>query len=196
MAQMLVGVLTEPKVVDSRGAVRRRLKLELPAVPASQDTTSVLIRDLSPHGFRIEASAALKVGDPLQIDLPEAGLVEARIVWNKGRSFGCAFVAPVSKAAVSAALLRTPIEWPVEDQEAAPDQAGFDPVGPVAEVSSTPHESMAINWTALSEMASSRKPQAHQFKTATAMLGLLAVSVVVMLLAMLTLPLSAIPALI
>lgn len=110
MAQLLAGIWSDPAAEDYRGAARRTLRLALPASAASQPETTVLIRDLSELGFMIETSAELAVGETFQIDLPEAGLSEARVIWNRESYFGCEFLSRVSKGAVSAALLRTPIE--------------------------------------------------------------------------------------
>ncbi len=111
MAQLLAGIWTGPTTTeDYRGAARRTLCLALPASTGKVATTSVLIRDLSELGFMIETSAELAVGETFQIDLPQAGLVEARVVWNQDSSFGCSFLSRVSKAAVSAAMLLAPIE--------------------------------------------------------------------------------------
>ncbi len=41
------------------------------------------------------------------MQIPEAGRVEAEIVWNSGPFFGCEFQDAISAAAVSAALLRS-----------------------------------------------------------------------------------------
>jgi hypothetical protein len=48
------------------------------------------------------------VGESFELELPEAGAVIARVVWQRGREFGCEFDTPVPKSAVSAALLRSP----------------------------------------------------------------------------------------
>jgi len=56
----------------------------------------------------IETTAELMEGETILIDLPVAGSAEARIIWNREDYYGCEFLTPVTKAAVSAALLRTP----------------------------------------------------------------------------------------
>ena len=40
------------------------------------------------------------------VDLPEAGLVDARVVWRRTTLHGCTFLEPVRRASISAALLR------------------------------------------------------------------------------------------
>lgn len=63
----------------------------------------------------LETAAGLVTGEVILFDLPVAGSTEARVIWKRKNKFGCEFLVPVSKAAVSAALLLTPF--------APPDQA-------------------------------------------------------------------------
>jgi hypothetical protein len=55
----------------------------------------------------IETAAGLAPRDELEIDLPESGATRAIVVWNSGAFFGCEFVEPLSRATLSAALLRS-----------------------------------------------------------------------------------------
>jgi len=90
-----------------RVAERRSLKLQTRTRSASAGDIVVVVHNISPTGLLIEASEnGLAVGDSFTIDVPEAGLAESTVVWNSGRFFGCAFLEPIAKAAVSAALLR------------------------------------------------------------------------------------------
>lgn len=107
-----------PAPRDQRRASRRILQLEVAAV-SERDSTRALIHDLSEAGLLLETSADLRVGEMLHVDLPEAGAVRALVVWSRGRLFGCEFMTPVPKAAVSAALLRSPRAAPGE--AAGPD---------------------------------------------------------------------------
>jgi PilZ domain-containing protein len=102
---------------NRRGSPRRRLLLEA-AGPAD---TRVLIHDMSQTGFLIEASATLPIGAFFEVQLPEAGSALAEIVWSSGQFFGCRFAKPIAKAAVSAALLRSPTN--VGDEERVSSRA-------------------------------------------------------------------------
>ena len=51
----------------------------------------VEIRNLSFHGFRAEACLPLSPGDYVSIDLPNIGLVRARIAWSREGRFGAVF---------------------------------------------------------------------------------------------------------
>lgn len=93
---------------DRRRSPRRTLTLEAAATPPSVPAARVIIHDLSLTGLLIETSASLTVGERLRVQFPEAGTIEARLVWASGRLFGCEFQKPISKATLSAALLRSP----------------------------------------------------------------------------------------
>jgi hypothetical protein len=91
---------------DRRSENRRRVHLES-ALTESGD--EVLIHDISETGLLLETASLLEPFETLHFDLPEAGATEAVVVWNSGHYFGCEFTRPLSKAAISAAMLRGPI---------------------------------------------------------------------------------------
>ncbi|GAA4743964.1 hypothetical protein GCM10023264_06490 [Sphingomonas daechungensis] len=72
----------------------------------------VVIHDISTTGVLLQTAAKLEPFDDFEIDLPAIGATSAFVVWNSGEYFGCEFANPVSRAAVSAALLRSPIVKP------------------------------------------------------------------------------------
>ena len=109
MLPLRAEILTDAPILDERSAARRTLRLEVSA-SSSQDATTALIHNLSEAGLLLETSADLQVGEMLQVDLPHAGATTALVVWSRGNFAGCGFVSPVSKAAVSAALLKNPVE--------------------------------------------------------------------------------------
>lgn len=71
-------------------------------------TTRILILNLSTTGLLLQTSADLKVGDQLEIEIPQAGLVNAKIIRRTDDHFGAVFDAPITPAAVSAVLLASP----------------------------------------------------------------------------------------
>lgn len=95
---------------DRRDSERHVLKLRVPGSTASEVGVVVLVHDLSRTGLLIETSANLAVGADLEVDLPETGLRQARVVWNSGHYFGCQFHEAISKGGLSAALLKSPTE--------------------------------------------------------------------------------------
>lgn len=91
---------------DTPRKVRRKLQLEVPGAQADGETLAVRIHNISQGGMLIECDAPLAVNDKIDVELPHAGVVTAKLVWTSGSLFGCQFKAPISDAAVSAAELR------------------------------------------------------------------------------------------
>ena len=89
---------------DQRESPRRRLCLGSNLKATGE---KVVIHDLSSTGMLIETAANLAPFDSLEIELPEAGLAQALVIWNSGRYFGCEFKNRLSRAAVSASRLRS-----------------------------------------------------------------------------------------
>lgn len=99
----------------SRRKPRRKLQLDVAGAHAGSDDLVVTIHNISQSGMLIECAAALVVGDKIDVELPHAGVVAARLLWASGVLFGCEFKSPISLAAVSAAELRglaTPVLAP------------------------------------------------------------------------------------
>lgn len=91
---------------DRRHAPRRALRLDVEGQTPAAQAARASIQDLSRTGALIETSTRMAVGDCFELDLPHAGSVEASVVWNSGRFYGCQFRKQISPAALSAALLR------------------------------------------------------------------------------------------
>jgi hypothetical protein len=107
-----------------RSHVRHQLRLPVQGsdVPAS----GALVHNLSEMGLLIETSDDLTLGEIIQIDLPEACARAAKVVWQSDQLFGCQFEMPIARAAVSAALLRSP---PCDLAEPAASPATQSPAG-------------------------------------------------------------------
>ena len=104
--------LEQTKPGNRRATARRKISLK-----SSLQVTGdfVAIHDFSATGMLIETATNLQLLGSVDIDLPEAGATQAFVVWNSGRYYGCQFKEPLSKAVVSAALLRSepkPFEAP------------------------------------------------------------------------------------
>jgi hypothetical protein len=111
----------EPEAGERRASKRRKLRLHAEGVHASTSQTEVIIHDLSEDGLLVESPIALSEGELLEVVIPEAGTVQAEVAWSSERFFGCRFSHPISTAAVSAALLRSPSE-----DKAASNGAGVE----------------------------------------------------------------------
>lgn len=103
-AQLEVGA----EAGERRSSPRRKLRLEAEGASASATQTQVIIHDLSEDGLLLESPVELEQGEAIEVILPEAGSAQATVAWSSGRYFGCRFHKPISTAAVSAALLRSP----------------------------------------------------------------------------------------
>jgi hypothetical protein len=102
---------------ESRAAARRTLRLQVNA-QLSRGAVEAEIRNISSFGLLVETTVDLVNGEVLDFDLPEAGIVTAKVVWSRGRLYGCEFKAALPKHVVSAALLRSP-KGPWGQDEAA-----------------------------------------------------------------------------
>lgn len=90
---------------EQRREKRLRLCFEANLADARGPTSAVVL-DLSLAGFLMHTRQALSVGDRFTVELPEAGPVEARVVWKRVTLHGCEFSEPVSRAAISATMLK------------------------------------------------------------------------------------------
>ena len=97
-----------PEAGERRSSSRRKLRLDAEGASASALQTQVIIHDLSEDGLLVESPIGLEQGETIEVVIPEAGTAQAKVAWSSGRFFGCRFSNPISTAAVSAALLRSP----------------------------------------------------------------------------------------
>lgn len=91
-----------PPKSDRRRSPRRSLHLG-----GSGGDDLVTIHDLSLTGALLETSVPMLVGAMIEVELPQAGKIEAEIVWSSGEYYGCQFALPISPAALSAAQLKS-----------------------------------------------------------------------------------------
>jgi len=104
--------------------------LEVRGAHASGSDVPVVIHNISETGLLIECEAALSIRDRIDIDLPQAGVVPATLVWVSDRMFGCQFDAPISSAALSAAQLRSAIDVEEASATSLDHEEESVPVGP------------------------------------------------------------------
>ncbi len=90
-----------------RGSPRQALRLETSGLGPDGGAANVVIHNISAAGLLIETELELREGDRLALDLPEAGLVTAMIVWRSERLYGCAFERALGPAALAAAQLQS-----------------------------------------------------------------------------------------
>lgn len=91
---------------SQRSAPRRALRLEASGLAPDGDEANVTIHNISAAGLLIETALNLAQGEQLALDLPEAGVVTAVIVWRSNHLYGCAFKRALGPAALAAAQLQ------------------------------------------------------------------------------------------
>lgn len=109
---------TLQRSADGRGTARRDLRLQTGGI-AEGGIAQVLIHNLSITGALIETEAELETGDWIELELPHAGGRTAAVVWSDDGLYGCRFAEPLTKGAISAALLRSSAP-PAEPARAGP----------------------------------------------------------------------------
>ena len=92
---------------EQRRSERRALFLETKGFLPGGLEANVVVHNASIGGLLLETATPLSVGEKLELDLPEAGSVQATVVWESGSLFGCAFNQPLAKKALAAAQLRS-----------------------------------------------------------------------------------------
>lgn len=99
--------LDQPAPGESqRGAARRALRLETSGTLPDGREANVTIHNISAAGLLIETGLELARGETLTLDLPQAGRIEAVVVWRSEALHGCAFAAPLGAGALAAAQLQ------------------------------------------------------------------------------------------
>lgn len=96
---------TKPESAKNR-AQRRRLLLETAGESGAGEFGEVTLHNVSASGLLLETAVALAPDEMIEVDLPEAGVQAARVVWSDGTFHGCRFDNPISAAALSAIELR------------------------------------------------------------------------------------------
>ncbi|MFN3864156.1 MAG: helix-turn-helix domain-containing protein [Erythrobacter sp.] len=89
-----------------RGAARRPLRLDTSGTLPDGREANVTIHNISAAGLLLETRVELARDETLALDLPQAGRVEAAVVWRSGALYGCAFAAPLGAGALAAAQLQ------------------------------------------------------------------------------------------
>ncbi|PLK22637.1 XRE family transcriptional regulator [Porphyrobacter sp. TH134] len=116
---------------NPRSAERRALRLETSGFAAGMAGGNVTIHNISAAGLLLETGLALEAGDEFALDLPQAGVVTAQVVWRSERLYGCAFRQTLGPAALAAAQLQGFAPGvPTEAVPAAPLLSAGEPLGP------------------------------------------------------------------
>ncbi|MGE3692214.1 MAG: helix-turn-helix domain-containing protein [Novosphingobium sp.] len=100
---------------------RRTLRLDTLGALATGGAAGVRIHNISVSGLLLETPVELAEGEILAVDLPLAGLRQARVVWCGQGFFGCEFAEPLTQATLSAVELRSEAGNAEGKETAAPD---------------------------------------------------------------------------
>lgn len=97
---------------EGRDAPRRVIRLATHGMMPNGEEALIHLHNISAGGMMIESDEPLEKGSEVVIDLPEAGMVTARVVWRSASLHGCRFDHPLPQAALSAAELKSAIAPP------------------------------------------------------------------------------------
>lgn len=95
---------------DRRFDTRRKLSLLARGSQHGGTGIDVQIHNISGTGLLFESDIKLTAGDRIEIELPHAGDITAKVIWASGRLFGCQFEGPVSPATLSAVELKSAVD--------------------------------------------------------------------------------------
>ena len=91
--------------IDNRKRQRHKLFLEVEGGEHGTASDAVLVHDILDTGLLIETTSELGVGEIIEVNLPNVGVMEAEIMWGGGQIYGCKFTRERTQAAISAELL-------------------------------------------------------------------------------------------
>jgi PilZ domain len=85
-----------------------RIKIRIPALlrPSGNTGFAVVVTDLSVAGFQCEALTGMAAGARCWLALPGLSPIESQLVWNNGRTVGCAFTNMLNQAVLDSILRR------------------------------------------------------------------------------------------
>ena len=99
----------QPQTVpdDQRRSARRRLRLRA-CIRGVDRCFTLEVLDISERGMLFRGTAALEVGDGIEIELngPTERTISGKVVWAQGKSFGCYLERDLTTAEMARALLR------------------------------------------------------------------------------------------
>ncbi|SEH20090.1 PilZ domain-containing protein [Sphingopyxis sp. YR583] len=105
---MTIGARLETSdVANLRGYPRHLLHLSITTSKPNGPSAQALIHNISETGLLLESSANLEIGETLAILLPHREATTAVVMWASDGLSGCKFTTPLSRSALSAALLQS-----------------------------------------------------------------------------------------
>jgi hypothetical protein len=93
---------------EQRRSVRHSVRIGAVLHHIAPSPTSVIVSDLSSHGFRVELDRNVKPGTIIALQADGLAPIEAYVVWQKGAQVGCRFLAELHPALLEAAIAVSP----------------------------------------------------------------------------------------
>lgn len=91
-----------PSAHERRSEERRHLLFATTARGADGANQPVLVRDISARGLLLETEEGVILDSPIAVSLPEAGDVEAHVIWQGDKLAGCRLDDHLSQATIDA----------------------------------------------------------------------------------------------
>lgn len=91
-----------PRESERRSEARRHLLFATSARGADGDSQPVLVRDISARGLLLEMEEGVTLDPVVAVTLPEAGDIEAQVIWQGDKLAGCRLDTHLSQATIDA----------------------------------------------------------------------------------------------
>ncbi|NCP12637.1 MAG: helix-turn-helix transcriptional regulator [Sphingomonadales bacterium] len=115
---------------DPRRTDRRALRFATSGTFGATGEANVTIHNISAAGLLLETELALAEGEGLTLDLPQAGVVTAVVVWRSDQLYGCAFEQAISPAGLAAVQLQgVSVDEPAKPARTPPSIASGEALG-------------------------------------------------------------------
>lgn len=95
-----------PSENERRSEARRHLLFATTARGANGEGQPVLVRDISARGLLLETEEGVTLDPIIAVGLPEAGDVEAQVIWQGDKLAGCRLDAHLSQATIDAVRVK------------------------------------------------------------------------------------------
>src|SRR6476661_10568929 len=91
-----------PSENERRSETRRHLLFATTARGDNGESQPVLVRDVSARGLLLETEEGVRLDQTIYVGLPEAGDVEAHVIWQGDKLAGCRLDRPLAQATIDA----------------------------------------------------------------------------------------------
>jgi PilZ domain len=98
MMQIAARLAIQGPLADQRRALRVPVSMSTDVRLTGYHGFDVVVRDISPLGFKVESSVGVKAKTLIGLRLPGLGMVLARVAWNRKGHIGGEFLNPIPPA--------------------------------------------------------------------------------------------------